>query len=84
MEGLPRRVASVPRRSKAQRGRGQRSGAGGWRITTDQLIDLAVALFADASARGDVQLANDAAGIALDLTAQVRFAVSLLEAAEAP
>jgi hypothetical protein len=41
-------------------------------------------LFVDAWARGDVQLANDAAGIALDLTAQVRYAVSLLEAAEAP
>jgi hypothetical protein len=53
-------------------------------MTTDQLIDLAVALFADALDRGDVQLANDAAGIALDLTAQVRYAVSLLEAAEAP
>ena len=43
-------------------------------MTTDQLIDLAVSLFADALARGDVQLANDAAGIALDLTAQVRYA----------
>ena len=30
------------------------------------------------------RFANDAAGIALDLTTQVRYAVSLLEAAEAP
>ena len=53
-------------------------------MTTDDIIDLSVALFADALARGDVQLANDAAGIALDLTAQVRYAVSLLQVAEAP
>jgi hypothetical protein len=53
-------------------------------MTTSEIIDLAAALFVDAWARGDVQLANDAAGIALDLTAQVRYAVSLLEAAEAP
>ena len=53
-------------------------------MTTDELIDLAVALFADAAARGNIQLANDAAGIALDLTAQVRYAVSLLEVVEAP
>jgi hypothetical protein len=53
-------------------------------MTTDELVDLAVALFADATVRGDIQTANAAAGIALDLTAQVRYAVSLLEAAEAP
>jgi hypothetical protein len=52
-------------------------------MTVDELIDLAVALFADALDRGDVQLANDAAGIALDLTAQVRYAVALLQTGEA-
>lgn len=52
-------------------------------MTVDELIDLATDLFADALARGDEHLANAAAGIALDLTAQVRYALALLQTAEA-
>ena len=53
-------------------------------LTTDELVDLAVALFADATVRGDIETANAAAGIALDLTAQVRYAMGLLEGAGTP
>jgi hypothetical protein len=76
VERLSRWLASLPRRSNAQRIRTRhRSGTRGLPYDHRRPVTLAVALFADALARGDLQLANDAAGIALDLTAQVRYAM---------
>jgi hypothetical protein len=53
-------------------------------MTVDEIIDLAVALFAEAEGNGDTQLANDAAGIALDLVAEVRYAMRLFEQVAPP
>jgi hypothetical protein len=48
-------------------------------MTVDELIDLAVVLFAEAEGNGDRETAAAAAGIALDLSAEVRYAMRLFE-----
>jgi hypothetical protein len=51
-------------------------------MTVDEIIDLAIALFAEAEGNGDSETANAAAGIALDLAAEVRYAMRLFERVE--
>jgi hypothetical protein len=48
-------------------------------MTVDEIIDLAIALFAEAECNGDRETAAAAAGIALDLAAEVRYAMRLFE-----
>jgi hypothetical protein len=48
-------------------------------MTVDEIIELAVALFAEAEGNGDTETAKRAAGIALDLAAEVRYAMRLFE-----
>jgi hypothetical protein len=50
-------------------------------MTVDELVDLAAALFVDALARGDDETAGAAASICFDLTAEVAWAMDLLEGA---
>jgi hypothetical protein len=52
-------------------------------MTIEELIDLSAALFVDALARGDDELAGAAASICFDLTAEVAWAMNLLDQADA-
>lgn len=53
-------------------------------MTVEELIDRAIGLFGDALSEGNEELANAAAGIALDLACQVRYAEALLETGKEP
>jgi hypothetical protein len=52
-------------------------------MTVDELVDLTAALFVDALTRGDDETAGAAASICFDLTAEVAWAMNLLEQADA-
>jgi len=52
-------------------------------MTLDEIVDLAAALYVDALARGDDETAGAAASICFDLTAEVAWALNLLDKADA-
>ena len=53
-------------------------------MTVDELIDRAIGLFGAALSEGNEELANAAAGIALDLAAMTRYAHAVLETGKEP